>query len=261
MLVSLVRRMLPPRIRRVLKRFCQLQKTQSPGGYEILTGPVADELLNGFKQDSVAALQEATFSPILEQLREGKPREDFVALAKAIEFTRISHPSIVEVGCGNGWNWEVLTRLYARPFDFLGLDYSAAMVSQARLKYPEAAFVVADATALPFRDSAFDILISGTVLMHLLDYRAAIRESRRVARAWCIFHTVPILRRRSTTVLQKQAYGQAVVEVAFNEAEFCNLLEGNGFIVRKVLPSLPYDLCQVVGEHTVTRTYICEVAG
>jgi len=60
--------------------------------------------------------------------------------------------------------------------------------------------------------------------MHVLEYRQAIAESVRVTRKWCIFHTVPVMLYRSTTLLQKRAYGEPVVEIIFNQAELEALL-------------------------------------
>jgi predicted SAM-dependent methyltransferase len=133
------------------------------------------------------------------------------------------------------------------------------MVLLGQHHYPDHSFVAGDATVLPFVQNACDILVSGTVLMHLLGYREAIAESRRVARHWCVFHTVPILFHRSTTVLQKRAYGIPSIEVVFNEREIAHLVREEGLEIANVLESVPYNLEPVVGEPTITRTYVCKV--
>jgi ubiquinone/menaquinone biosynthesis C-methylase UbiE len=166
---------------------------------------------------------------------------------------------ILEVGCGSGYYSENLSYLLGQTIHYIGIDYSAAMVSLARQEYPERPFMLGDATALPFADGTIDIVMNGVSLMHIVHYKAAIAEARRVAQNWCIFHTVPILRDGKTTFLQKRVYGEAAFEVIFNEAELHQLLEQRGLIVRHVLESVPYDLKLVVGEPTVTKTYVCEV--
>jgi hypothetical protein len=95
--------------------------------------------------------------------------------------------------------------------------------------------------------------------MHLLGYKRAIVESIRVARHWCIFHTIPILTGRETTVLRKNAYGQDTIEMVFNEDEFYQLVAHGGLAIRHELDNIPYDLAFVLGESTVTKTYVCEV--
>jgi ubiquinone/menaquinone biosynthesis C-methylase UbiE len=230
-------------------------------GFEILRGDVQPELLRGWKDPLVAERQDYAFAPLLRQMRDGYPREDFVALAEAVRMTDAEDPLIVEVGCGSAWNSEVLAHLLNRPFRYVGVDYSQDMLSLAKRHYPQWPFVVGDATALPFRDKACDILLSGTVLMHLLGYQAAIQESRRVARCWCVFHTVPVLECRETTFLRKEAYGQPTIEVILNEREFKDRLKQNQLVVREVIDSLPYNLEAVLGESTVTKTYVCEIIG
>jgi hypothetical protein len=52
-----------------------------------------------------------------------------------------------------------------------GLSFwSDAMIARARLHYPSTAFEVADATALPYTDGAFDIVFNGVSLMHIVEY-------------------------------------------------------------------------------------------
>jgi SAM-dependent methyltransferase len=263
-LKATARRVLPFRLRRVLGEW--LRKNRNTGqnlpvssNLEVIKEEVLPELLYGWQDRTVAERQHAAFAPLLRQMYEGNPREDFVAVATAIQMTASKNPLIIEVGCGSGWNFEVLTYLLKRPVRYIGLDYSFAMTGLGKRSYPEVQFVVGDATALPFQDEACDILLSGTVLMHVLGYPEAIRESRRVTRKWCIFHTVPVLQKRSTTLLRKSAYGQPVIEVIFNEEELLDLIEQNGLILRHVLSSLPYNLEEVLQEVSKTYTYICEV--
>ena len=97
--------------------------------------------------------------------------------------------------------------------------------------------------------------------MHLLGYRDAIRESRRVARKWCIFHTVPIVHERPTTMLRKLAYGNPVVEIVFNEEEFLELITDSGLLLHEVFDSVPHDyLSDVLNAPVSARTYLCAIA-
>lgn len=260
MLRSLARKVLPFRVREVLRRLIS-KGVSASYGYQIIEGEVAAGLSNGWKDLEVAERQHATFGLLLRQMYKGKPREDFVAAATAVQMTGLQDPLILEVGCGSGYYSEILSHLLQRPIHYVGLDYSQAMICLARECYPGLPFVVGDATALTFADGAFDIVLNGVSLMHIPNYKAAITESRRVARRWCIFHTVPVLQRRETTVLRKKAYGEPTIEVIFNEGELYHLLDQDGLVVRHVLDSIPYNLEAVLGEPTVTKTYVCEVTG
>ena len=199
------------------------------------------------------------FTPILEDMRAGRYREDFLALSEAIESTGLDDPLIVEIGCASGWNSEVLERLLESRVRYVGADYSPGMVALGRRDYPETPFVVCDAARLPFADESCDILLSGTVLLHLFDYRAAIEESRRVAKRFVVFHTVTVHSNLETTILKKRAYGEWVIEVVFNESHLRDVFKEIGLEVRRVVNSIPYDLVQVTGEHSSTKTFVCEV--
>jgi len=257
-LKAIVRKVLPDSVQVTLWRLFRRDVPVSYG-YKIINNNVSPELLHGWQDPIVAEKQYKAFTPILQQMREGKPREDFIAVANAVKMTELEAPFIIEVGCGSGWNSEVLTNLLKYPVHYIGLDYSSAMAALGKKCYPNIPFVVGDATALPFQHGACDILLSGTVLMHLLGYQEAICESRRVARKWCIFHTVPIMRKRPTTKLRKYAYGESVIELIYNEDELLNLMSQNGLSVQYKLDSIPYDLSDILGEHTLNRTYVCKV--
>jgi len=259
MLRSLARKVLPFRVRQVL-RHCITRNVPASFGCQIIEGEAPGELSNGWKDPAVAERQQTAFTPLLRKMYKGKPREDFVAAATAVQMTGLEDPLILEVGCGSGYYSEILSHLLGRPVRYVGLDYSQAMIRLARERYPGLPFVVGDATALLFADGTFDIVLNGVSLMHILRYEAAVGESRRVSRRWCIFHTVPIVQKRPTTVLRKSAYGSPVVEIVFNLEEFLKLIESNGLAVRQVLESVPHDyLNHVLGESVSARTYLCEI--
>lgn len=228
--------------------------------YQIIGAEIPTGIEHGWQDPGVASGQQVAFDRLLQKMREGKPRQDFLTLAEAVKKTGLADPLIIEVGCGSGWNSEVMAHLLKRPIRYIGMDYSESMVLLGRQAYPRHPFLVGDATLLPFADRACDILLSGGVLMHLTGYRQAIRESRRVAARWCIFHTIPVLQRRATTVLQKKAYDQStVVEVIFNEVELFQMIKAEGMKVRLTLDNLAYNLQDVLGEPTAAKTYLCEV--
>src|SRR4030095_9138991 len=160
MLRAAARSVLPVGVRRALKRWLGLDLSGS-SGYEILRDDVHPKLLLGWKDRRVAERQDMAFAPVLRQMREGRPREDFTALATAVRLTGATDPLIIEVGCGSAWNAEVLTKLWNRPFRYIGMDYSPAMIAFARRRDSQRLYLVGDATAVPLRDRSCDILLSG----------------------------------------------------------------------------------------------------
>jgi SAM-dependent methyltransferase len=227
------------------------------GDYRVLDGEDVPDPVAGWRRDAVAERQRDAFEPLLREMRAGRPRRDFVAAAEALAMTQAENPLILEVGCGHGFYFDVLSHLSGKPLQYVGMDCSEAMIGMARARYPEARFLVGDATRIPFRDAGVDIVLSGTVLMHVPEFGLAIREARRVARDWCVFHTVTVRQRGETVLLSKRAYGEPVVEVVLNEEELRGLFVASGLRVVGELPSIAYNLEAVVGEPTETKTYVC----
>lgn len=230
----------------------------SSAAIRTIHGATPRELIGGWQNPSIAERQQQAFSSVIRDLRAGKIREDFKALAAAMASIDVPDPVVLEVGAGGGWNAEVMTRLTQFSFRYIGLDYAEAMIHLARRQYPGQSFVVGDAAQLPFGDASCDVLLFGTVLMHLVDYPQAIAEGRRVSRRWCIFHTVPVMQKRETLRLEKLAYGIPVVEIVFNETELTDLIQGCGFELKGSFESLPHPyLKEVLAEDVAVRTYLC----
>jgi ubiquinone/menaquinone biosynthesis C-methylase UbiE len=89
---------------------------------------------------------------------------------------------VLDVGTGTGL---VLRALHEqRPtLRLTGIDLSPGMLEVARAALPDAAFVEADATVLPFGDASFDLVTCATSLHLFPDARAAMAEWARVLSA------------------------------------------------------------------------------
>ncbi len=215
---------------------------------------------DGWQSQSVAERQDAAYRRLLQAMYQGEPRADFKVAVEALRTTGLHNPELLEIGCGSGYYSEVLPHLLGEPIRYTGLDYSEAMIELARRHYPAIPFLVGDAVALPFQDGAFDVVMNGAALMHIVQYERAIAESSRVSRGWCIFHTVTVHQQRPTTFLKKNAYGAPTAEVSFNEADLLRLFQANGLVLQKVFGSITYDLHEHLGEPTASRTFLCRKA-
>lgn len=80
---------------------------------------------------------------------------------------------VLDVACGYG---------HAAPLfdDYTGVDNDEQVIRAARDKNPRKAFVVADATSLPFADGVFDTVVSLETVEHIQDSEAFIIEITRV---------------------------------------------------------------------------------
>lgn len=85
---------------------------------------------------------------------------------------------VCDVGCGTG---ALLAQLKARRTDlgrFTGVDFAVADAAAI----PGVEYVAARIESLPFTDREFDTVVCTHVIEHILDYRAAIAELRRITR-------------------------------------------------------------------------------
>src|SRR5258708_6399352 len=115
-----------------LGRLLSFNTSEPPSaGYEVLSGRVSEDSTASWRRPSVAKRQHSAFVPLIEQMKQGLVRDDFRALALAIEATQVESPEIMEIGCGSGWNWLVLDLLFKKPFEYTGLDCSPAMINIA----------------------------------------------------------------------------------------------------------------------------------
>ncbi|HVD03837.1 MAG TPA: class I SAM-dependent methyltransferase [Candidatus Dormibacteraeota bacterium] len=95
--------------------------------------------------------------------------------------------SVLDVGCGLGHWSRVLTRVLPAVTEITGIDPEAAWVRQARLvdtdrPSTQTSVVQGRGEQLPYPDGRFDVVTCQTVLIHVADVPAVLREMCRVAR-------------------------------------------------------------------------------
>jgi len=84
----------------------------------------------------------------------------------------------LDVGCGTGRNLP----LYGAGVRVIGLDPARDALLAARRRAPAVPLVQGDAQALPFRDAAFDAVVSGLVFCSVPDPARGLAEVKRVLR-------------------------------------------------------------------------------
>ena len=91
---------------------------------------------------------------------------------------------ILDLGCGPGDLSFELARHFPRA-TILAMDFTPAMLERARQHRappPSPSFGLADAQALPFKDSTFDLVTSAFLIRNLPRLREGVGEMRRVLR-------------------------------------------------------------------------------
>jgi SAM-dependent methyltransferase len=86
---------------------------------------------------------------------------------------------VLDLCCGTG----VLTAAAAeRGAEVIGLDFSSAMLAEARRRHPHLRFEEGDAEALPWADASFDAVVSNFGIHHVPRPERAVAEALRVLR-------------------------------------------------------------------------------
>jgi len=91
----------------------------------------------------------------------------------------IQGETVLDVGCGTGFLLDHLKR--ARPdLALTGVDF--IIEEGTRTRHPDIRFEQANIEKLPFADASFDTVVCTHVLEHILEFRQALSELRRIAR-------------------------------------------------------------------------------
>jgi ubiquinone/menaquinone biosynthesis C-methylase UbiE len=89
--------------------------------------------------------------------------------------------SVLDVGCGPGWNYEHF-RKFGPDVTYKGTDYSELMVLGAQSKYPEANFEMGDCRDMKEDDDSWDVVLLQDCLEHTNGYVKPMEEALRVAK-------------------------------------------------------------------------------
>lgn len=254
-----------PRLKRTLK--AMLNRIQRRGnvstGYILLNGVEGRSqgysLGSSWQDESLPKKQRVLAEEQLTQYRDGESIPVFDVLVNALNGLPDLKPnaSLLEIGCSSGFYSEVFD-IAGMKLQYTGYDYSAAFIRLAKDKYPDIPFSVNDATDLDCADETFDVVVSGCCLLHIPEYKSAIKESVRVSKQYVIFHRTPVVWGMPEQWYRKYAYGVETVEIHFNEQDFLELLKINHL---EILQAFTFSEEFEDGNRSVgraVRTYVCE---
>lgn len=131
-----------------------------------------------FTPEDVAAFEHATWSRCAPGYREGFAVLTGEAVDPLLASAGVqSHTRLLDVGTGTG---VVAAVARERGASVIGIDFSDAMLAEARRTVHGVQFRAGSAASLPFEDEAFDAVVANCVLHHLAQPATALREARRV---------------------------------------------------------------------------------
>lgn len=226
-------------------------------GHSIIArSAITESLVKGWQDPQIAPKQRQLVNAQLGRMYQGDVPLIFRVAAEAVRATTLTDGRLVEVGCSSGYYGEVLEHLLRHRVNYIGVDYSEALITLARRCYAKVPFIVGDATRLPLAAESCEVLFSGSVLLHVPDYAAVIRESARVSNQWCIFHRTPVFLQGDTICLSKFAYGVKVVELIFGEHELYQIFSQYGLRVERKFVIDTYSM-KGLSNDVAMITYVC----
>jgi SAM-dependent methyltransferase len=243
-----------------LSRLLALHEHRTRSGYRMLSEDAYKAFstqASGWDTPSVAATQHEAFKNLLREFRAGQQRADMAALTRI--FARIAGPktSVLEEGCGSGYNSELIRLAAGDEVRYSGVDIARSMIQLARQTYPGDRFEIMRSEQLDFPDGSFDVVLNGASLMHTIDYGQALAEARRVASRYVVLHTVTVADTRSHVHFEKNAYGSRVPEVCFSANELNRMLDANCLLPVQVEDSIDYNLAPAIGVTSRSLSIAC----
>lgn len=134
----------------------------------------------GFSPQDVATYENAVWSRCAEGYMDGFRGLTGQAVPALLDAVKVSKGDrVLDVGTGPG---VATTAAIERGASTVGVDFSEAMVDEARRRNPGVEFRVADAHSLPFEDGSFDVVLSNLTVHHLGDPDKFLAEAFRVLR-------------------------------------------------------------------------------
>jgi len=187
----------------------------------------------------------------------------FEALLQAFDTQPRSHATLLDVGCGLG---DLVPYLAAtgRDFEYTGVDIHPAMIAEARQRYPDARFEVADVFELA--DGAYDfVLCSGALSLRFAseeDSYAFIDKLHQIARLASAFNlqSKDGFNSGRGHALRSDFWHVAPVEVYTRlRATVPNIVLREDVVPTDAFYALYHDFCPALGRTALTELERAEV--
>lgn len=209
----------------VVRNFLELAAKNNMNGLgrEFTTDTKTIEMILGKRRDVSHRYFESVASN-WKELRHGAQGDD----AAVQDVLRAVSPdsTLLEIGCGTG---ALLERLLPRPGVTIGVDYSQAMLDEARAalakKNCSADLRLGHLEHLPLGDESVDAVVAYMVLHHVSDPRIALKDAARVLRPGGTLTVVDLMKHQNEFMRERYAD----LWLGFDLKEFKKWTSGCGF--------------------------------
>ncbi len=202
----------------------------------------ASELLTSWQDPDVPRQQRALADGDLEDMRTGNPPAEFAVFGEVMRDILRPGDQILDVGCASGYYRMVLDHYCGESAaNYVGVDFSEAMLEEARCRCPNDSFLQADARSIPLPSDSCDVVFSSAMLEHIPDYEPALDEIFRLARRHVVLHRTWMAPEGETTTAVDRGYaGQEFFHIGFGGRHLAHLLVERGARNTKIYPVRPH---------------------
>ncbi len=137
----------------------------------------------------------------------------------------------LDLGCGTGVLFDMLRRAVGETGSVTGVDFSFQMARMAHRNFPMSNVNVidADAAALPFPDSLFDIGFSFNAFPHFRNKKATLDEAHRVLKHGAKFFVIHLVSSAELAELHKSVGGPLQFDELPNAQRMKDMLDASKF--------------------------------
>jgi 2-polyprenyl-3-methyl-5-hydroxy-6-metoxy-1,4-benzoquinol methylase len=161
--------------------------------------------------------------PTIDNLAKGIYCPAFCAFRNLLTEGQRAHPlpfyRVLDVGASSAYYRDVMERI-GFPFQYTGFDISPAFAEFARRRVPGIAYDVGDIRATAYKPGSFDLVVEGSVLIHLPEWEKAVAECARISAKLVMFHRTPIIPAADDEYWEATAYGTSFVRVHLSRMRF-----------------------------------------
>ena len=139
---------------------------------------------------------------------------------------------ILDLGCGTGILFDMLRRAVGDNGSVTGVDFSHEMAQRAHrnFPFPNVNVVDADAVALPFVESSFDMIVAFASFPHFSNQQRALDEAHRVLKPNCKIYIIQLESTKEMVEIHHRVGGAVTDDDIPSEDELRKMLHDSHFV-------------------------------
>ena len=170
----------------------------------------------------------------LHQLKLGNPSHLFDILRDVFTlfffFAEDPNLSIIDIGCGSGYYFDVLQHFFPNIYKYSGCDSQSEIIQTAKEHRPFIDFRKQDLTNMKYTDKEFDISIFSHGTCNMIKYKKVFEEACRVTKKYIILHRICVTKEKDSSKKSLRYYLPCITH-SFNNKTFFDIFEKHNFML------------------------------